>query len=56
MRAERREDEVLVSMTHAEARDLLREIDKWPDLPKVERDLVSALKDVQPGGPDPPRM
>jgi len=46
MQAERREDEVFVSMTDAEARDLLREIDKWPNLPKVEQDLVAALKDV----------
>jgi hypothetical protein len=52
MRAERREDGVLVSMTDAEARDLLREIDKWPDLPKVERDLVAALKDVRSDGSD----
>jgi hypothetical protein len=52
MQAERREDGVFVSMTDAEARDLLREIDKWPDLPKVERDLVAALKAVQPHGSD----
>jgi hypothetical protein len=52
MQAERREDGVLVSMTDAEARDLLREIDKWPDLPKVERDLVAALKDVRSDGSD----
>jgi hypothetical protein len=52
MQAERRADEVLVSMTDAEARDLLREIDKWPDLPKVERDLVATLKDVQRHGSD----
>jgi hypothetical protein len=44
MRAERREDVVQVSMTEEEAQDLLREIDKWPELPKVERDLVDALK------------
>jgi hypothetical protein len=31
-------------MTEDEAQDLLREIDKWPDLPKVERDLVETLK------------
>ena len=52
MQAERREDGVFVWMTDAEARDLLREIDKWPDLPKVERDLVSALKDVRSNGSD----
>jgi hypothetical protein len=44
MRAEQREDVVQVSMTQQEAQDLLREIDKWPELPKVERDLVDALK------------
>jgi hypothetical protein len=44
MRAERRENEVFVWMTEEEARNLLRELDKWPDLPKVERDLVDALK------------
>jgi hypothetical protein len=31
-------------MTIGEARDLLRELDKWPELPKVERDLVDVLK------------
>jgi len=46
MRAERRDDGVLVWMTAEEAHDLLREIDKWPDLPKVERDLVDALKEL----------
>jgi hypothetical protein len=46
MRAERREDEVFVWMTEEEARNLLRELDKWPDLPKVERDLVDALKEL----------
>ena len=46
MRAERREDEVSVWMTEEEARNLLRELDKWPDLPKVERDLVDALKEL----------
>jgi hypothetical protein len=44
MRAEPRDDQVAVWMTRAEADDLLRELDKWPDLPKVERDLVDALK------------
>jgi hypothetical protein len=46
MRAERREDEVCVWMTNEEAQDLLREIDKWPELPEVERDLVEALKEL----------
>ena len=46
MRAERREDGVFVWMRAEEAQDLLREIDKWPDLPKVERDLVDALKEL----------
>jgi hypothetical protein len=50
MQARKRDDGVFVSMTDQEARDLLREIDKWPDLPKVEQDLVAALKDVQPHG------
>lgn len=44
MRAEPRDDRVCVWMSRDEARDLLREIDKWPELPKVERDLVAALK------------
>ena len=44
MRAESNHDEVRVTMTPEEARNLLREIDKWPELPKVERDLVDALK------------
>jgi len=44
MRVEPGDDEVRVSMTKQEAEDLLREIDKWPDLPQVERDLVDALK------------
>jgi hypothetical protein len=44
VRAERLEHEVCVWMTNEEAQDLLREIDKWPDLPQVERDLVDALK------------
>jgi hypothetical protein len=46
MRAERRENEVFVWMTEEEARNLFRELDKWPDLPKVERDLVDALKEL----------
>ena len=49
MQAERRKDMVWVSMTNEEARDLLREIDKWPDLPKVERDLVAPLKELAAG-------
>ena len=44
MEAERREDKVCVWMTEEEAQNLLREIDKWPELPKVERALVDALK------------
>jgi hypothetical protein len=44
MQAESRDDRVCVWMTTEEAQDLLREIDKWPELPKVERDLVDALK------------
>ena len=46
MRAERRDDGVSVWMREEEAQDLLRDIDKWPDLPKVERDLVDALKEL----------
>lgn len=46
MRAERREDEVFVWMTEEEARNLLRELDKWPDLPKVERELVDAPREL----------
>jgi hypothetical protein len=46
MRAEPRENEVRVWMTKEEAQDLLRELDKWPELPKVERDLVNALKEL----------
>jgi hypothetical protein len=46
MRAERREGRSVRRMTEEEARNLLRELDKWPDLPKVERDLVDALKEL----------
>ena len=46
MQAEPREDKVCVWMTKEEAQNLLREIDKWPELPKVERDLVDALKEL----------
>jgi hypothetical protein len=45
MQVERREDKVCVWLTVQEAQDLLREIDKWPELPKIERDLVDALKE-----------
>jgi hypothetical protein len=48
MQAERHEDHVAVWMSHEEAQDLLREIDKWPELPKVERDFVDALKRLSP--------
>jgi hypothetical protein len=47
MQAEVVQDEVRVRMTRAEAENLLREIDKWPDLPQVERDLVDALKELR---------
>ena len=46
MQAEPHEDKVCVWMTKEEAQSLLREIDKWPELPKVERDLVNALKEL----------
>lgn len=46
MRAEPRDDQVCVWMTMEEAVSLLREIDKWPELPRVERDLVDALKAI----------
>jgi hypothetical protein len=46
MQVEPREDKVCIWMTWEEAQDLLREIDKWPELPKVERDLVNALKEL----------
>jgi hypothetical protein len=41
-------------MTMEEAFSLLREIDKWPELPQVERDLVDALKAL-PHGSSAPR-
>ena len=50
MRAEAREDDVCVWMTKEEASDLLREIDKWPELPQVERDLIATLKQLQGDG------
>jgi hypothetical protein len=46
MHAESRDEQVGVWMSKEEAHDLLREIDKWPELPKVERDLVDALKEL----------
>jgi len=46
MRAERREGQVWVEMTNDEAQDLLRELDKWPELPEVERGLVDTLKEL----------
>ena len=46
MQAEPRENKVCVWMTKGEAQNLLREIDKWPELPKFERDLVNALKEL----------
>jgi hypothetical protein len=46
MQAEPHEDKVCVWMTKEEAQGLLRELDKWPELPKVERDLVNALKEL----------
>jgi len=48
MRAEPRDQDVCVWMTTGEAHDLLRELDKWPELPRVERDLVDALKALPP--------
>jgi hypothetical protein len=54
MRVEPRNDQVAVWMTRAEAEDLLREIDKWPDLQRVERDLVDALKAFLSPSPDQP--
>ena len=44
MRTESNGDQVAVWMSREEALNLLREIDKWPELPKVERDLVDSLK------------
>jgi len=46
MQAEPHEDKVCVWMTKEEAQNLLREMDKWPELPKVERDLVNALNEL----------
>lgn len=54
MRADPLEDKVCVWMTVAEAHELMREIDKWPELPKVERDLVDALKALPPPSSGPP--
>jgi len=36
-------------MSNQEAHELLRELDKWPELPTVERDLVDALKRLPHG-------
>ena len=46
MQAEQRDDRICVCMTTEDAHSLLRELDKWPDLPKVEQDLVDALKQL----------
>ena len=46
MEAEQREDRVCVCMTTEDAHTLLRELDKWPDLPEVEQNLVAALKEL----------
>lgn len=53
VQAEPRDEKVCVWMTAAEARELLREIDKWPELPRVERDLVDALKTLPPASSAP---
>ena len=50
MEAEGRGDKVHISMSAEEAQSLLRELDKWPELPAVERDLVDALKELLGGG------
>jgi hypothetical protein len=44
MEAEQRGDTVWVCMRTEDAHSLLRELDKWPDLPEVEQHLVDALK------------
>jgi len=46
MEAELQRDRVSVSMTRNDAQALVRELTKWPDLPKVERDLVEALQQL----------
>ena len=46
MEVEQLEDKVCVCMSTEEAHTLLRELDKWPDLPEVEQDLVVALKEL----------
>jgi len=45
MQVEQRWDRVCVCMAMEAARSLLQELDKWPDLPEVEQDLVDALKE-----------
>jgi uncharacterized protein (DUF169 family) len=54
MQAEPRDSKVYVSMTMEEALSLLHEIDKWPELPQVERDLVDALKTLPQASSGPP--
>jgi hypothetical protein len=49
VQAEQREEKVCVWMTSEEAHELLAELDKWPELPTVERDLVDALKQLPHG-------
>jgi hypothetical protein len=54
MQAEPRDDAVCIWMTMEEALSLLREIDKWPESPQVERDLVDALKALRQASSGPP--
>jgi hypothetical protein len=54
MEAVPRDEQVCVWMTMEEAVSLLREIDKWPELPQVERDLVDALKALPQASSGPP--
>jgi hypothetical protein len=54
MEAVPRDEKVCVWMTMEEAVSLLREIDKWPELPQVERDLVDALKALPQASSGPP--
>jgi hypothetical protein len=49
VQAEPSEDKVCLWMTKEEAQELRRELDKWPELPKVERDLVDALNRLPHG-------
>jgi len=46
MQAEQDEDKVCVWMTKEEAQSSCARSIKWPELPKVERDLVNALKEL----------